>query len=264
MCAAAQTAISAEDVAIDLAAETLYRFFAAALRKPNVSGRGRLTDDGAAELAQLAAELLRSEFAGSTEPLGFGELPTTELDLRPALALYAADDLDAEHQRVFGLVMCRECPPYETEFQPVDEPFFRSQQMADISGFYRAFGLTLSDQWHERPDHLSLELEFLAFLLMKRRLALADPDAAAAERATVCQQARVTFFRDHVNWWAASWACALWQKAETGFYAVLARALASFLSIERRRLGIEAAQTPQQVRVAAVTECEGCLVELKT
>ena len=39
--------------------------------------------------------------------------------------------------------------------------------MGDIAGFYSAFGVQLSQDIHERLDHLSVELEFLHFLATK-------------------------------------------------------------------------------------------------
>ncbi|MDR4472503.1 MAG: molecular chaperone TorD family protein [Nitrospira sp.] len=35
--------------------------------------------------------------------------------------------------------------------------------MGDIAGFYKAFGVELSKDVHERLDHLSVELEIHAF-----------------------------------------------------------------------------------------------------
>jgi nitrate reductase assembly molybdenum cofactor insertion protein NarJ len=59
--------------------------------------------------------------------------------------------LDAEYDRVFGLASLVACPPYEAEFHAAGETFFRSQQMADIAGFYAAFGLEASRNAGERP-----------------------------------------------------------------------------------------------------------------
>ena len=39
--------------------------------------------------------------------------------------------------------------------------------MGDIAGFYKAFGVELSKDIHERLDHLSVEFEFMHFLAYK-------------------------------------------------------------------------------------------------
>jgi len=71
-------------------------------------------------------------------------------------------DLQAEHRRVFSNVITLDCPPYETLFGN-DHVFAQSQVMGDIAGFYRAFGVELSKDIHERLDHLSVEFEFMHF-----------------------------------------------------------------------------------------------------
>jgi TorA maturation chaperone TorD len=261
-----------ESTAIDLARECLYRFLALALSDPHGRGchatQARSASEGNTrqvpslalracvlfdpenqQLACAAADLLRDEACARPVPLGFGELSPEELDLRPLLkSLPAAAGLRAEYDRVFGLVPARECPPYETEYHPSSETFFRSQQLADVAGFYRAFGLDTAAAEPERPDHLALELEFSAFLLLKKRLALASGGAAvdAAERAVVCDDALRDFFRDHLAWWAPSFAAGLRRKAGDGFYAAVARLLAAFLPAERGRLGVPPPRLPLQ------------------
>src|SRR5262249_50909851 len=110
----------------------------------------------------------------------------------------------------------------------------------DIAGFYRAFGIEPSSCRPERPDHLALELEFMAFLLMKGRLAVgaagSNPDAAAW--AEVCASAQLAFFRDHLAWWLPAFATGLGRKAEGGYLGAVARVLAALVAAERARLGI--------------------------
>jgi TorA maturation chaperone TorD len=255
-----------EALAVDLARECLYRFLAAALVAPPSESFGLVLDPEDQRLAGAAADLLRAE--ASTEPvaLGFGELPADALTLRPLLAELhqPREQLAAEYDRVFGLVLCRECPPYETEYHPSSESFFCSQQMADVAGFYGAFGLATAQAVPERPDYLGLELEFMAFLLLKKRLALAsaehNPDAA--EQARVCDAAQRDFFRDHLAWWVPSFATGLRRKAGGGFYAALGTVLAALLPVERGRLGVEPPRLPLQVAVIERPEeqaaCAGC------
>src|SRR5262249_16104379 len=148
----------------------------------------------------------------------------------------SASELRAEYDRIFGLVLCRECPPYETEYHPSAETFLRAQQLADIAGFYRAFGLEPSRSRPERPDHIALELAFMAFLGRKGREA--QSGAEKAEEVRVCADAQRKFFRDHLAWWLPFFTTGLRHKAEHGFYAEVGRALAAFLPLERSRLNV--------------------------
>lgn len=237
----------------DLACETLYRFLAACLSDPHSAAWPVMFDRVAQKLARDATASLREEFVDRTVALGFGELSPDELDIGPLLdeLEQPPEALRDEFVRVFGLAMCRECPPYETEYQPTEEPFFRAQQLADIAGFYRAFGLDPARDPRERPDHVALELEFAAFLLTKSRLVTDD------EQAAVCREARKSFVRDHLAWWVPSFSLALRRKAEFGPYAALGRLVGAFLPIERTRLEIDAPKTPLQA--SAPPEPEECM-----
>jgi TorA maturation chaperone TorD len=252
--------------ATDLARECLYRFLAAALTDPAAGGPSLLHDPDSGRVAAAAAEFLREEAAVEPTALGFGELPPDELDMAPLLAELARPGADrtAEHDRVFGLVPARECLPYETEYHATAEPFFRAQQLADVAGFYRAFGLEPSRCSPERPDHLALELEFMAFLLMKKRLAAAaaDGDNEGSGRAKVCAEAGAAFFRDHLAWWVPSFAAGLRRKAGRGLYGEVARVLAALVPVERRRFGIPAPRLPLRAAPVETPEgqaaCAGC------
>jgi TorA maturation chaperone TorD len=110
---------------------------------------------------------------------------------------------------------------------------------------------------------MSLELEFAAFLLTKKRLALksAASDSDAAEQARTCHQARIAFLRDHLCWWAPSFAHLLGRKAEGGFYAAVAQLLAALLPLERYRLGIAIPETPPKPAAddpSSLHECGAC------
>ncbi|MBM4001332.1 MAG: molecular chaperone TorD family protein [Planctomycetes bacterium] len=250
--------------AIDLACESLYRYLAAAVSDSRDPKFSLVFDRDAQWLAVESANLLRGEFAGRANRLGFGEQAAEDLDLGPAVDIVRADPdaVRAEYTKVFGLITCRECPPYETEFHPNEDTFFRTQQMADIAGFYRAFGIEPSHEFGERPDHLAIELEFMAYLLLRKRMGA--PSDSEGKEAGICDAARLAFFRDHLIWWATSFAIALRRKAEDGFLCEIGKALGAFLAIDRQRLGLEPPTIPIEPRlVEGRDDGEGCLVQIK-
>jgi len=230
-------------MSIDLAREGIYRFLAAALRDPRDLFAKLVREPDNQSLAIAAAEWLRTEAGDKPIRRGLGELPADLLTLEAAVAMLQEpfEDLCTEYDRVFGLITIKECPPYETEFHTSAEPFFRSQQMADIAGFYRGFGLDLSKSSPERPDYLPLELEFMAFLLMKKRLA---KEAQDVEHAEICSAAEVSFFRDHLAWWVPAFATGLRRRAGSGLYAQLAQVLSALIPAERQRLGVDTTSIP--------------------
>jgi TorA maturation chaperone TorD len=255
-----RTEVQDDTLALDFARECVYRFLAAALSDPWSGHWQLLFEEESRDIARAAAELLRQEPAATP---GMGELAADHFDFAALLERLprSASELRAEYDRKFGLLLCRECPPYETEYQPAEDTFLRSQQLADIAGFYRAFGLEPSRSRPERPDHVALELEFMAFLIMKKRLAggsAIEPN----EQAEVCADAIAKFFREHLAWWIPAFATGLRRKAGTGFYALVGKVLAALLPLERARLEIPAPRFPLQPDLIEQPEeqpsCAGC------
>jgi TorA maturation chaperone TorD len=248
----------------DAACEVLYRFLSAALADPSWARWRLIFDVNNQDLVCWSADFLRDQFADRPAALGLGELPVVHLDTRPLIEQLGLPEheLRNEHLRVFGMTS-RDCSPYETEYHSVDDTFFRTQQMADVAGFYRAFGLDFAGQAHDRADHISLELEFVAYLLMKKRLAAASAasNPTNAEQADTCHQARVAFLRDHLCWWTPAFAHLLARKADGGFYAATAKLLAALLPVDRSRLGIEPAPPPSKPAdqdLSSLHECGAC------
>jgi TorA maturation chaperone TorD len=251
------------DAAIDLAREALYRYLAMALCDPTTESTTFLADPLVRRLTSQAADLLRQEAELAPYKIGLGELPSSCLDLKPLLAEFQqwSQDSVGGFVKTFGLVCNRECPPYETEYQPSAESFFRAQELADIAGFYRAFGIEPATAKPERPDYLPLELEFMAFLIMKKLLAqgIVEGTDGAAENALICARAERTFFQEHLYWWAASFAQGLRRKAAQGWYARAAELLAAFLPFERSRLDVPPARLPlRSALIERPEEQAGC------
>lgn len=101
--------------------------------------------------------------------------------------------------------------------------------LADVAGFYRAFGV---EPVSDRPDHLMAELEFLAFV---NALEADATDDGRAEAADVCAQAARHFLRDHVGRWIDGWAARIGDAAPQEPWGLLGRAAALLVASEARR-----------------------------
>jgi TorA maturation chaperone TorD len=218
----------------NLARECVYRFLSVVVAGPYSANWESVLRAENLELVIQAWQCLHLDSDGLEMSYLF-----EQLDASP-------DVLRDQYDSVFGLVVPKECPPYETEYYPTHETFGRSQQMADVAGFYRAFGIEQAQVSPERPDYLALELEFVAYLLLKRRLALAtnDHDSEVAEQAEICERALRDFFRDHLAWWLPAFTKGLRRKAGAGYLHALADVLGCWTPAECRRLEISAVLTP--------------------
>lgn len=149
----------------------------------------------------------------------------------------ATDDFEwrRAHLAVFGHAVSKDCPPYGSEYGQA-HIFEKTQTLADVSGFYRAFGLALAEGVHDRPDHIAFELEFMEFLCLKQ--ALAEAREHGPERVADCARAQRAFLGDHLGFWAFSFAHRLRQRPDPGPFAAWAGLLEAFLAQELSAAGI--------------------------
>lgn len=146
-------------------------------------------------------------------------------------------DLQADHRRVFSNVITLDCPPYETLFGN-DHVFGQSHVMGDIAGFYKAFGVELSRDIHERLDHLSVELEFMHFLAYKESYARCHD---GADKTQIVVDAQKKFVKEHIGRWVPLFARMLAKKADVGFFRQIADLASDWMDFEAAYLGV----TPQ-------------------
>ena len=140
------------------------------------------------------------------------------------------EELVLEYDRLFR---AHEIWLYGEEYIAKNE-FQRAHNLADIMGFYHAFGL---EPDKDRPDCLASELEFMHYLIFKRLQATKDRDTPdAAEKAAICLDAQKKFFIEHLYPAAKKFAKAIISRAENNFYSEIARKMLKFLESEEKLL----------------------------
>jgi TorA maturation chaperone TorD len=132
---------------------------------------------------------------------------------------------------VFGHTLSKQIAPYALEHLKNSDVFFRTQKLADLNGFYKAFGLEVESI--ERADHISTQAEFLSFLLLKQCLAEQD---SLSEEKEICEKAFYDFQRDHFLDWVEMFAKNLTVHIDSDFYLLAGKFLNEFLIIEKSHL----------------------------
>ena len=236
----------------------------------------------------IAPEALRGVWAGFEHlyqdvkqgDLGLGELKPSKVSIEPLID-WLSMDLPTRcevWQRVFGLVISKVCPPYETEYCHWKDPTYRAQQLADIAGFYAAFKFEPRLRLAERQDHVAAELLFLQLVLDRWHYAIEHRlDDAMAQ---VCADAAGAFLRDHMTWWMPTFGRCLERRIEPlamddpdGRLAGGLRALAGVSSVLRAHMAIERlahglAPHSEIISPRIVVEdagddsCQGCVSEV--
>jgi TorA maturation chaperone TorD len=156
-------------------------------------------------------------------------------DLRDALRECGVDELGAEYHRLFGGTVV--VSPYEGSYEV--DPIRQGRQMADVAAFYRAFGAEAHGPAAERPDHAGCELEFLAFLDLRRLAAHEEGDHDGAE---LIDGIAASFLRDHAGRWLPTFFADVHEASpDKPVYRALAALGAAAVSaeLERRELTCE-------------------------
>ncbi|MCL6552177.1 MAG: molecular chaperone TorD family protein [Firmicutes bacterium] len=192
----------------------VYRFFAQALRPPDQWPQDLPIPDLPAPPDAPAA-------GGSAVAAAIDALVAVP---RPALA-------DAYHA-AFGHQLGTRAALDEARYVP-GGVFAQAQCTADVAGFYRAFGLEVADHARERPDHLSVELEFMHVLAYREAYARVHH---TSEQVAVVVEAQRRFLEDHLGRWVPVLARIV--QAETpGPYARAIAALATWVTADAAWLG---------------------------
>ncbi len=139
-------------------------------------------------------------------------------------------ELETQYIRAFGHTMRQNSPAYEMEYGQ-GHVFMQSHSMAELAGFYRAFGTEAASG--ERLDHIGTELEFMYYLSYKESYALAS---GIEEGAEVCRDGQRRFLEKHLGHWGPLFLRGLESVVE-GLYRPLSRATLAWLEMEAKELG---------------------------
>ncbi len=241
MGATKKTEINASDLdeeqAPAYARRTLYLLTSAAISDP-VEGRiSLLFDNSFPEQTGAAYELLNDICSDDVEP-GPGEAkPDTwsSGDVERMLDT-SGRALREEYIDVFGHTISADCPPYELEYLERTDLFYRSRELSDIAGFYRAFGLRKSEGNRYRADHLCLQAEYMSFLIQKRLHG--HREGHGQDKLDICRDAETSFYEEHLSWWLPAFARQLERTTDLdGFYGRFGAFLSRFSVLERDRFG---------------------------
>ncbi|MBI4428895.1 MAG: molecular chaperone TorD family protein [Ignavibacteriales bacterium] len=154
--------------------------------------------------------------------------------LTPTDAGLTVDRLEYEYNRLFAHLGSAKCPPYETEYG-YDNVFQKTQAMADIAGFYYAYGLDVADDNTERVDFIGTELEFMSFLALNEAYARENGNADQLE---ICVDTQRKFLRDHLGRWTAVFVKILMNSSDNHFYREMGRLTTLLLHDEAVRLDV--------------------------
>ena len=134
--------------------------------------------------------------------------------------------------------------PYEASNVPTTVGGI-TPRLADIAGFYRAFGMVVAG---DRPDHVIAQLEFLAVTLLAEAEAIEHGDL---ERADTAARATRSFLRDHIGGWIDAWAGRVGAIDELGPWFPYAATAADLVRSEAANRNVIPLREPAALRADA-------------
>lgn len=217
----------------------LYALLAAAWRYPDSLLVSRLRQSGVLDFNVGTLECAAVQTAMS-------ELHRMQSGIRHRTESSVLRELGGAHVRLFGHAVRGTCPPYELEYGR-GEIIQQTADLADLAGFYSAFGLELDETACERADHVAVELEFMCVLCSKEAWGCKHGEPELAER---CSDARRLFLRDHLARWLPAFAHRVAALDQDGFYGRAASLAAALIVEECRMFDIEAGPQWLELRPA--------------
>jgi TorA maturation chaperone TorD len=188
----------------------LYGFLAEVFRaEPSRDLLRRIKDERFAAVLEAAGAHLREE-----------------LTHQPEDALLEA--LAVEYTRLF-LGPGRHVRPYAATYLGGPGASLCGQATIWVRNFMEAAGFALTPERRDLPDHVSVELEFMARMAMREAEALDAGDAAAASQSRRVQK---EFLETHLGRWLPQFCGQAAGHAELSFYRELTRLAGHFLDSE--------------------------------
>ncbi len=155
------------------------------------------------------------------------------------MAKYFEDEGDVDSLRVdfsrlfvgpFGML----APPYGSVYMESGRKVMGNSTL-DVVSRYEEEGLDISSDFHDAPDHITAELEFVYFLIFKALEAASHSDMDASGRY---MEKRRHFYTDHIGAWISDFQENVEKKAETNFYKNLARATRTLIQEDLEEISV--------------------------
>ena len=190
----------------------LCRFLSACYCEPTVA----FSEEHLFESMQAAAAAIHPELAESARKLGYAFVAQ---DMQTLLVDYTALFIGPAQPRAM---------PYAS-FWLTDDQSMRHEATMAVLDFYEQGGFDVSDDIHELPDHVAVELEYLYALIFAQSQAQLGGDTDELAAADALHR---RFVVEHLGVWIGKLATAVQAGTGTAFYRELAELTVKFVGME--------------------------------
>jgi putative dimethyl sulfoxide reductase chaperone len=156
---------------------------------------------------------------------------------------YSEEDLLVAYAKLFVGPNELLAPPYGSVYLDGEKTVMGDSTMETIK-MYEEQGLFMDGEFRNLPDHITVELEFMYYLIFKETEALGKSEWVAALDFMKTQE---VFFHRFLERWVKPFCDKIKQGTDNAFYTSLAECLSAF--IEKANLGDD---FPEELNVKAV------------
>ncbi len=147
-------------------------------------------------------------------------------DMGKSILNYSEEDLRVEYAKLFKGPFELLAAPYGSVYLDEGRRVMGDSTM-EVIELYEKEGLARSDDFKDLPDHITVEMEFMSFLIYKEIDALRKSDINAAREFVDKQEA---FLNNYLRRWAPEFCRKIKSGTDNRFYICLADCVLTFIS----------------------------------
>jgi TorA maturation chaperone TorD len=148
--------------------------------------------------------------------------------MQESLASYTEEELTVEYARLFVGPFGLKAPPYGSIYLDNDHIVMGPSTVETI-GLYEQEGLARDEGFHELPDHIAVELEFMYYLSYRQAEALQKGDMSRAESYRIKKEQFRTRF---IGKWVPQFCTHIQEETDNGFYSALADCVSTLVKVQ--------------------------------
>lgn len=148
--------------------------------------------------------------------------------MKESFEKYSEEELRVEYARLFAGPFELLAPPYGSVYLDEGRRVMGDSTM-QVAETYREEGLSRSDDCHDLPDHISVELEFISYLLFKGAQAIEKSEDRAANRFGKKLE---IFVKKQLRPWVGQFCNDIKKGTENAFFTALADCLFEVVSCD--------------------------------
>jgi len=135
------------------------------------------------------------------------------------------EQIKVDYARLFVGPYTVLAPPYGSVYLECQRRVMGNSTL-DVMKGYMEVGLSISEDFRDAPDHISAELEFMYYLVLKEIEAIAGGDYTIAADYLEKQKC---FLENHLGVWISEFSARVMEGAETEFYRTLSSITGGFV-----------------------------------